>query len=222
MSNELKKPLSSNKPFTLIELLVVIAIIAILASMLLPALNKAREMAKITACKNNLKQMGITTAQYINDSDGWIYGYLPGGRVWTRPDYGEIFKAGYLTKKTGNIILCKSDTSPYKHDGASIASSYGLNIYICGNTTADGRCVKRNRTPARSLIMIDAQNANQGDSIPIRLDTMSAKLNHIYLAGQRHNNLVNTLMLDAHVAGIIKPVLNIPTSSSNDFWGKTN
>ena len=105
---------------------------------------------------------------------------------------------------------------------SNIASSYGLNIYICGNTTADGRCVKRNRTPARSLIMIDAQNANQGDSIPIRLDTMSAKLNHIYLAGQRHNNLVNTLMLDAHVAGIIKPVLNIPTSSSNDFWGKTN
>lgn len=222
MSFELKKTISSRNAFTLIELLVVIAIIAILASMLLPALNKAREMAKITACKNNLKQLGITTAQYINDSDGWIYGYLPGGRVWTRPDYGEIFKAGYLTKTTGNILLCKSDTSPYVHDGASIGSSYGLNIYICGNTSAEGRCVKRNRTPARTLVMIDTQNANQGDTIPVRLDAMSAKLNHIYLAGQRHNNLVNTLMLDTHVAGINKPVINIPVDSTDDFWSKSN
>lgn len=74
--NRAKRKISTECRFTLIELLIVIAVIAVLTVLLLPALNSARESARLISCSNNLRALGVASIQYSNTYDDWL---LPSG-----------------------------------------------------------------------------------------------------------------------------------------------
>ena len=85
------KKLNKRKEFTLIELLVVIAIIAILAAMLLPALQQARERGMSVTCVNNMKSLGSAISFYATDNNSWWPGYCSSGGAKKAPYLNYFF-----------------------------------------------------------------------------------------------------------------------------------
>ncbi len=208
------------KRFTLVELLIVIAIIAIIAAMLLPALNQARERARSTSCVSNLKTFSQFVFLYSQDNDDYPVPVAiltdTGGTAmrWIQVEAFQKMVTGdsfstyeYWPEKLlcpGATYALQADTSADRKDGrANIARSYGRNNEF-GQLWNDPihRTIKlgRVRNPSGKLDFMDATGWNPEYS--------HAKYSTKYLltgesttmtVAYRHNRRINASFYDGHV-----------------------
>lgn len=170
-----------NRPhekFTLIELLVVIAIIAILASILLPALTRARERARTTSCLSNLKQSGFALIAYADSSDG----YLPRAK-----EYGEwnaVTWASAVLRVSSSKPIGEYPLSSATADANTAASLYRLYQPFRCPSVPQGTSSQR-RAPMQQVFGMNSWLYGNWDDWRQALSTASLKPQKLHQIGTR-------------------------------------
>ena len=211
------------KRFTLIELLVVIAIIAILAGMLLPALNSARERGRASKCISNMKNFSLMFFMYADEYGGFFPDRVHIGKVSQDGSGGGTMDAyywqnlliqiyqGVRTARRSRLTYCPSEKIP---EGNWVGTFYGANNNIISgydkNKTEAQNWMRRDPgkvgsfpKPAKTALLVE--NYGHGDYyLNVTYDPSAANTSSARAANFRHNKKCNVAFVDGHVAATEK------------------